>query len=318
MALDPPQQELPPLHALRVLEAAARLESFSRAGEELFVTSGAVAQQVKRLEKWAGQPFFDRHAHGVRLNEAGRYALPVLTQAVDALGAAAAALRPRGGERTSLRIVALPAIAQLWLTPRLSDLRRRMPGLAISVAAVESIPSQRLDPFDLGLFFDAPSPATGVLPDLYQASSKLTLLGRDELVPVCAPSLVVAGLNAPLDLAQFELLHDTTWSTDWADWLDGCGATVDILDSGSGTQFSLYSMAVQAAVDGGGVLVGRRSLVAAHLRTGALVEPFASDPYAHDHVWSDALVATFGTSIVGESRMGSEAVDQLIDWLQAS
>ena len=41
---------LPPLNSLRVFEAAARHESFTRAAEELCVTQGAVSHQVKALE----------------------------------------------------------------------------------------------------------------------------------------------------------------------------------------------------------------------------------------------------------------------------
>ena len=37
------ESRLPPLHALRAFEAAARLESFSRAADELHVTHGAVS-----------------------------------------------------------------------------------------------------------------------------------------------------------------------------------------------------------------------------------------------------------------------------------
>ena len=45
---------------LRVFLAAARHLSFTRAGEELHITTGAVSQQIKLLEDWLGQRLFRR------------------------------------------------------------------------------------------------------------------------------------------------------------------------------------------------------------------------------------------------------------------
>ena len=46
---------LPPFLALRALEAAARLRSYSRAAEELHGTHGAVSHQIRRLEEEFGK-----------------------------------------------------------------------------------------------------------------------------------------------------------------------------------------------------------------------------------------------------------------------
>ena len=81
MSVKPPRPMGPPLNALRAFEAAARLGGFSRAAEELCVTPGAVAQQIKQLEDWAGAPFFDRQAQGVQLNALGRQLLPMAERA---------------------------------------------------------------------------------------------------------------------------------------------------------------------------------------------------------------------------------------------
>ena len=93
MAVKPPRPPSPPLTALRAFEAAARLGGFTRAADELCVTPGAVAQQVKQLEAWAGAPLFERRAHGVVLTEAGKVTLPALTEAFDQMGAALQVLR---------------------------------------------------------------------------------------------------------------------------------------------------------------------------------------------------------------------------------
>ena len=51
---------LPPLSALRAFEAAARLESFSKAAEELNVTPAAVSHQIHALEEDLGVQLFRR------------------------------------------------------------------------------------------------------------------------------------------------------------------------------------------------------------------------------------------------------------------
>lgn len=64
-------RELPPLNALRAFEAAARLQSISKAGEELHVTHGAISRQIRALEEQLGVSLFDKDGRGVKLTDAG-------------------------------------------------------------------------------------------------------------------------------------------------------------------------------------------------------------------------------------------------------
>ena len=134
MPLAPPRPRLPPHTAVRAFEAAARHGSFARAAEELFVTPAAVAQQIKALETWAGGALFERHSQGIRLSAHGRRALPALSAAVDQLGLAVQSLRNEtqtAARRSTLQVAALPAVAQLWLSPRLSRLKAALPGVQV-------------------------------------------------------------------------------------------------------------------------------------------------------------------------------------------
>ncbi|MEI9905373.1 MAG: LysR family transcriptional regulator [Asticcacaulis sp.] len=60
------------MSALRVFEAAARHESFKQAAEELFVTPGAVSQQIRLLEEHVGVELFVRDGRRVVLSDAGK------------------------------------------------------------------------------------------------------------------------------------------------------------------------------------------------------------------------------------------------------
>ncbi|MEO9461148.1 LysR family transcriptional regulator [Shimia sp.] len=253
MAIAPPRPKGPPLTALRAFEAAARLGGFSRAAEELCVTPGAIAQQVKALEDWCGAALFDRQAQGVDLSRVGAEVLPGLTHAFDALGAAVGDLR-QAAAPGRVHIAALPSIAQLWVSPRMPALRAALPGLQLSVTALETPPNLMRDPFDLTVFYGA---GDGVR------------IAQDEIFPVCAPD-VAERLRDIGDLADVPCLSDAVWQEDWARWLSACGCDLRV----KGPVYSLYALAVEEAVHGAGVLMGHGALIERHLASGALVAPF--------------------------------------------
>ncbi|MEM7524972.1 MAG: LysR family transcriptional regulator [Pseudomonadota bacterium] len=263
MSVDPPRPRPAPLTALRSFEAAARLGGFAAAAIELGVTAGAVSQQVRVLETWAGAPLFERRAQGVALTALGARAAADLGGAFDRLGAASNGLRAAAAPQ-SVSIAALPSIAQLWLAPRLPGIRAAAGGVRISVSALEAPPNLMREPFDIALFFeDAPGAAEGC--DLAPGA----------VFPVCAPA-IAARLTGPEDLLNEALLTDAAWIDDWGAWADTAGAAALT----GGATYSLYAIAVEEALAGAGVLMGRRPLIDSHLKSGALVAPFgeASPP----------------------------------------
>src|SRR5262245_31747780 len=82
-SLPPTLARLPPLTALRAFVATARHLSFTRAADELHVTSAAVGQQIRLLEDHLGQPLFTRYRGELQLTDAGRELMPGLTEAFD-------------------------------------------------------------------------------------------------------------------------------------------------------------------------------------------------------------------------------------------
>lgn len=250
----------PPLNALRAFEAAARLGSFSAASDELSVTPGAIAQHIKGVEAWAGGRLFHRHAQGAELTSLGASILPAFTTAFDHLGEAVQLLRTRAAPK-QIGIAALPSVAQLWLSPRLPAIRSKARDITISVTAMEWPPNFKREAFDLSIFFEE-------LPGDPDAIE----ICRDEIFPVCAPEVAKA-LQKPSDLSKAACLRDAAWEDDWERWLShACpGQSVDT----RGPVFSLYSLALEEAKNGAGVLMGHQPLVQAELASGALVAPFA-------------------------------------------
>ena len=258
--LTPIRPKGPPLNALRAFEAAARLGGFSAAANELCVTAGAVTQHIKALESWVGAPLFVRRSQGVELTPLGDSVLSDFSAAFDQLGEAVLKLRAGAAPKT-IRIAALPSVAQLWLSPRLPAIHAVAPNIAVSVTAMEWPPNLLREPFDLSIFY------TGINNDTESVS-----VCRDEIFPVCAPSLAPQ-LKVPDDIAKLPLLQDSRWATDWQLWLKQVAPDSRI--NLEGPTFSLYSLAIEEAINGAGVLMAHSALVEEQLASGKLVAPFS-------------------------------------------
>jgi len=259
MPVSPPRPKGPPLNALRAFEAAARLGGFAAAAEELCVTPGAVSQHVKALEIWAGSELFRRRSQGVLLTPLGESVLADFSTAFDRMGEAVQLLRARAAPN-QVRIATLPSLAQIWLSPRLPAIREAVADLELSITALETPPNLKREPFDCCIFFESGP--------LRQGSISL---GSDVIFPVCAPS-VAKRLRRPEDLNRVPWLRDASWSADWETWTDLAAPTLS--SAAHGPLYSLYSLALEEAVNGAGVLIGHEVLVRNHLRAGTLVEPF--------------------------------------------
>jgi LysR family transcriptional regulator, glycine cleavage system transcriptional activator len=286
---------MPSLNALRAFEAAARMGHFGKAADELCVTPSAVAQQVRQLEDWLGFPLFHRFAHGVSLTDEAREALPRLAEGFDRLAEAVQQLRASYGPK-ELSICALPSIAQLWLSPRLSRLRKAFPKLQVSLSVEEQPPNFRRTLYDLGLFYvSRVSEGVVAIP-----------LVDDALLPVCSPQLIGDDPSSfPLnDLRKQTLLHDAAWRTDWARWLQFAG--VRGVDPLHGPVFSLYSLAIEAAIAGDGFLMGRRRLVERLMASGTLVAPFRREMPLPDRL----------TILVPKGKPAHRLQSEVVQWLQ--
>ena len=256
MSLDSPVRHTLQLNALRAFEASARLGGFARAAHELKVTPGAIAALVKSLEAQYGAALFERHAKGVRLTPLGESMKVQFTEAFDAVEEAARTLR-RLAAPQRVHIVTSPALAQLWIGPRLPRLTEMLAPIEISVTAIDEPPNLKRSPFDLCLFYTE------------RLERGQRMLANEEILPVCVPALADR-IHVAADLADVRCIKDVGWN-DWAVWSALALPGQNFVAHGPG--FSLYSIAVQQALLGAGVLIGRRSLVQPYLDSGEFVAP---------------------------------------------
>ncbi len=275
---------LPPLNAVKAFEAAARLNGFARAADELNVTPAAVSHQVKLLEEYLGIQLFNRLPRGLEITSAGQELLPDVAKGFAHLARAVGAVS--GGQLAGrLTVSAAPSFATLWLTPRLGTFTEAYPDIQLRLLASDTAPDLDLGNVDVRLPY-----GVGNFPGL-----KAKLLMPETIFPVCSPSLLnQKPLRRFSDLSDHTLLHDIDTGSDeptmtWARWLRDAG--LEPGPSARHIEFSNSILLTEAAVQGQGVALGRMTLVRSHLETGRLVRPFkVSRPgdYAHYFVTTEA------------------------------
>ena len=253
-------RELPSLNAIRAFESAARLQSFSRAADELSVTQSAVSRQIQKLEAELGQPLFARNGPRLKLTDRGREYYTVVQQGLGVI--------KRGTQRLfrhaspALTISTTPSIITNWLVPRVGDFERRHAGTALhlnsSTAIVDFAVSTDID---VGVRF-----GKGRWPNVMA-----DLLVDDLIFPVCRAD-VARRLKRPGDLLAEQLLTETpSWDL-WSDWFAAAGVAhsppkpVRLSDD--------FYVQLQATMLGRGVTLARGLLVADALREGRVVCPF--------------------------------------------
>ena len=260
----------PPLKSLKTFEAAARLLSFSKAAEELYVTPGAVSQQIKLLENMLGVELFKRMHRRILLTDAGQCLLPGIQNGFQSLNEAVEGIRTMKNNQP-ITISAAPSFASKWLVPRLRRLQDRHPQIEIRIDTSMDVVDLARSDIDIGIRFGG-----GNYPGM-----QTDLLICEEVYPVCSPELIdlQQPLNNPSDLLEYPLLHYATANQDlgagwpdWNMWLTAAG--VDYDDEHHGLTFIQQQLLIQSALEAQGVaLVGSVSVID-DIRSGKLIKPF--------------------------------------------
>lgn len=247
------RRALPPLNALRAFEVAGRRLNFRSAADELGVTQGAVAQQVRALEAHLGVALFRRLPRGLALTAPGTAYLAEMSRAFDILGEATTQLLARPDAVT---ISVTPTFAAKVLIPRLADLNTALPGVELRIVATEALSDFDRDQVDIAVRLTRPP---------FPASLEARPLFRQDLIAVASPHLV--GDRAlpltPEQLLDLPLLHDAHGH--WPAFLRMPGKL-------PGAVFNQTTLALDAALAGQGVAIVARAFVQTDLQAGRLVQ----------------------------------------------
>ena len=292
---------LPPLNALRAFDAAARRLSFTKAAEELNVTPGAISQQIRQLEDYAGTPLFKRTGRSVLLTDAAQAALPMVREAFESIGEAGRVMRAPA-RKGRVMVSCAPSFAAKWLAPRLERFHEAHTGIEAWVSADMQLTDFNTADADLAIRYGRG----------YYEGLKSEKLMDETVLPVCSPNLLEGpdALRRPADLTAHTLIHDESQENDpscpdWASWLRARG--VDGVDAQRGPRFNQAVLVIEAAVNGRGVALAKRAIAATDLEAGRLIAPFADGTtpidFAYWLVWP-------------KGRHLSPDVRAFIDWVK--
>lgn len=255
---------LPPLTALRAFEAAARHMSFAKAAVELSVTPAALSFQIKSLEAHLGEPVFRRLNRAVELTKAGRDLQPLVAQGFSILTEAWAGARRRQNQSV-LTVTAGPGFTAKWLAPRIYDFAEAHPETELRLVAAMNLLGFERDDIDIAIRF-------GLGTDEGLVS---TPFPQEWATPVMTPALA-AKISSPEELRKHVLIHDDSTlflggSLGWARWFEAAGLGAP---PQGGPRFSGTDHALDMALEGRGVTMGRVSITERLLQNGQLVAPF--------------------------------------------
>lgn len=265
---------------MRAFEAAARLNSFSKAAELLNITPGAVSRHIRTLEEWFECELFKRNGPRVKVSDAGRTLAVQLTEGFMSIERACNAFR---SHTQFLRLKAPSTLTMRWHLDVLNGFRRNhsTPGIEITSVWMDTdeVDFSR-EPYDCAILLGN---------GYFGEGTESRLLFRKWLIPVCSPAMLDSARNA---LPDCELIHPSPERRDWRRWLKGTGRFSGLSISG-GKVFDTLEQENLAALSGHGVSVGDLLLSTEALRSGLLTLPFPEAVATGDGyylVWPDNSV----------------------------
>jgi LysR family glycine cleavage system transcriptional activator len=243
----------------------------------------------------------------VKLTPDGAEYARAVRQSIRRLRLATNDIKARGSKGSTLAVVRIetpPTFANCWLLPRLPTLIAQHPGIELRVNAQG--PHLQGDRLPWIPAADAPADIQIVYggDDLWE--DRASRLSSEFFQPYCAPSLRNRqALQSPHHLLQHTLISSAQNHVSWDDWMEAQG--VDIYENAVATmQLDPSHLAIEAAVEGMGVILENRILVERHLSNGSLIAPFTELGAPGLSYWILTL----------SSRQNRPAVDAVIGWLK--
>ncbi len=258
-------RNIPPLNALRAFEAAARLQSISKAGEELHVTHGAISRQIRVLESFLGTELFVKDGRGIKLTDSGIQLRDASAAAFDRVRHVCADIRHRTGNGPF--VLACPgSLLARWFIPRLDRLNRDLPQLHLQLTAGEGELDPRNPGVDATLCFATPP---------WPQDMTVYDLGAEHIGAVMSPRYAnyVELANAPIEaLLQEPLMYPASRPQAWSQWALAHGLPADSLQLGTAFEHLYYLL--EAATAGLGVAIAPQQVVADDLAAHRLEAPW--------------------------------------------
>ncbi|BDU38281.1 putative Bacterial regulatory protein, LysR [Vibrio nigripulchritudo SFn27] len=268
------------LSGLRYFEAAARLSSYSKAAEELFVSQAAVSQKIRQLEQVLGCKLFIRQGREMALTEKGKTLYKQVSKGFESIltGLNQITNEPIDGV---LSVSSPPSFASRWLLPRLWKFSIRHPSIPIRVMTTCNDMDLRHGDIDVAIWQgEEMEDSEGLLCER---------LLEEPIYPYCSPELADSmKFDDPKQLLDCWLIHYESKCFPWEDWFK----ILDIKMKKSSIQWmevGTFDLAMNAVAAGHGACLATECLASDYVERGMLVRPFdiGMTPGLTFHLFSD-------------------------------
>ncbi|WP_133646045.1 LysR substrate-binding domain-containing protein [Paraburkholderia flava] len=258
-------RRLPPLNALRSFEAAGRLQSLSKAADELCVTHSAITQQIRVLEDYLGQKLFERNGRSLQMTPRARHYLVDVASCLGRLTEATMQMTDETSTRV-IRINTSASFAHGWLIPRLASFQALHADIDVQVVVSAELGIDHIDESNDAV-------VRRYEPNLRRYGYMSRPLIPNRAIAVCSPRLPdLARLREPADLRSAKLLHYTGIVEAWQYWFLCAGVPTG--ETLGGRYFDQFFLLVQAAISGLGIGLAPQAIVADDIEQKRLVQLF--------------------------------------------
>jgi LysR family glycine cleavage system transcriptional activator len=260
-------RKIPPVNAIRAFEAACRHMQFQLAAEELGITPSALSYQIRQLEEHLSFKLFKRLNRAVELTKEGRILSAGVIESFEKLEETFALLQSDENDNT-LVVSTGPAFSAKWLAPRLYSYLEQNPEIDFRLSANLKLTDFERDGVDAVIRFGG-----GDYPDLFTEA-----LFQEISTPLISPKLFeeTGGKADETLFTKTSLIHDESLKFldggQWGTWLEAMNYKT--INPDKGAHFNHADHCIEAAVDGGGIVMGRLGFAFREINAGRLIAPF--------------------------------------------
>ena len=238
---------------LIVFDAAARLGSFTKAGEELNMQQPSVSAAIRQLEEALGVKLFIRGHRSVGLTNAGNRLFSDVSRSLDDIESSVTAVRQMGRDE-HITLSSSSAFSYYWMMPRLQNLHERHPDIDLRLQISDRDPDLDVENISLGIRL-----GHGKWPSFH-----VVRIADEVIFPVASPRVMSAAKNLKTvpNLLHERLIHleePIRERPNWSQWFEHHGiANRNIV---SGLRLNDYALVLQAAISDEGFAFGWEHIV---------------------------------------------------------
>lgn len=240
---------------LETFETAARTLSFTKAGDELGLSQGAVSIQIRNLEKTLGAALFERRGRHIVLTDEGLAYYPQVSEALATLHDTTSRLFSSSRRNVVAIGCFSPTFADYWLAPRMAQLMARFPDVKIDMTVDYQATGTRSARDDLVFVVES------------GASPQILPLVEERLVAVCSPAYQAEYGDTWMSGTLIESIGSRE---SWLTWATATGGQMP--PECREIRVNSMSAALKLAECGAGVALVARAFIKTQLQTGTLVE----------------------------------------------